>query len=145
MNFGWKWDELSANGAFTISEILSHSNLPWTFYVNFNPNLTVEEYFKYRDTALFDNNYGDNDSYIRSFCTMIIKEEDFINYPQLVHHPHSKYLNLNSSVTIEMLHKVGVPINYYLLSQNDNLTMAHVLANINEKWNWRALSYHLTN
>lgn len=140
MNFGWKWDHLSSNRAFTICEILSHSHLPWTNGVNFNPNLTVEEYFKYKDTSLFSNMYGA----ILSFPTMLIKEKDFVNYPQILNKYYTDYMSSNPSVTIEMLLSVGVSINYNTFSSNKNVTISQILANINEGWNWEYLSLTLT-
>ena len=140
-NPDWEWcqSDLSCNPGITIQDIIANPQFDWSYRsVCANPNFTIKDYFNYKHL------FGEYSDTVFSYAKIV--PEDFILYPELalLVSSNSSFC-ANRSFTTDMFDKLGIIVDYKNVSRNPNITMKYVIDNINENFNWNALSLYLKN
>ena len=133
-NFKWCWNLLSCNKSITVEDVILHPQFDWDYQIVIMRG-TIKEYFKYRH--LFNLNVK------HIFNQIKVNIEDFTLYPDLLQLVTSFDLSrccMNNYLAPDILNHFKLPIDYYYLSLNKNITMDCVLKNMDKNWNWSCLS-----
>ena len=142
-NVNWDWNMISRN--MNLDTIDANPDLKWDWYrgVSCNPNVTME----------FINKHKNKDwewNYISQYCNITLT--DIVNNPD--RHWNMRGILRNPHIIIDdiddnMIKRYDVSTNnngpifvnrWYDFSYNPNITCDFINANINEHWNWYAIS-----
>ena len=109
----WNWNSITFSKAITISDILSHPDLPWNYnFIEFRDDLTVDLYLKICSKVL-----------ISKKLLHVLSQSKYITITDVINHPE-------------------IPWDYRFLSKNSNITWKIIDIHPELPWDFKSIAYN---